>query len=259
MSGVGKKARIATVALLLFISNAFPSHAAAATDQVCDGASDFALGREDYTTAIRLHRRLLQSQPNNALAHYHLGFAYGMVGHRSEEINEYLKSAHLGLRKWDLFLNLGLAYFDQHDLARAAKALEIAVSLGPEHPEAHFNLALVYESENRLGEALREITAAQRLAPQDPDVANTNAIIEVEMGDLIRARDIWRSLIQVAPDYQPARTNLSILNQSIARNSQFEWRAELSYSHAEVGAGDSTRNRDFGNLQTTAAINGDLR
>ena len=35
---------------------------------------------EDYSSAVTLHRKFLSSHPNDALAHYHLGFAYGMVG-----------------------------------------------------------------------------------------------------------------------------------------------------------------------------------
>src|SRR5271156_3680029 len=65
--------------------------------QICDLDADFALGREDYPAAIILHRKLLQTQPDNALAHYHLGFAYGMTGRTSEELTEYLTAARLGL------------------------------------------------------------------------------------------------------------------------------------------------------------------
>jgi Flp pilus assembly protein TadD len=187
-----------------------------------------ALGHEDYATAIALHRTLLQARPDNALMHYHLGFAYGMIGRGSEELNEYLTSARLGLRTWDLFLNLGLAYLGQHQLAHAADALQTAVSLGPEHPETRFNLAIVYENEHRMGDALREIMAARRLVPDDPDVANMNAIICAESGDLDRARDIWRYVVRLAPDYQPAAVNLSILDRPSARNSQLDAHAELT-------------------------------
>ena len=172
------------------------------------------LGLGDYPTAIVLHRRLLQSARDNALAHYHLGFAYGMVGRAAEEIDEYRTAMSLGLNKWDLFLNLGLAYFDRHEFEKATTALETAVSLGPEHAEAHFNLAVVYESENRLDEALKEIVASLVLAPEDLDAANTDAIICAKMGNLVFARNIWMQLIQAAPDYAPARSNLAIVNRS---------------------------------------------
>ncbi len=220
MLRVGAKIGLLAVALLVLLSGAGITAAVAENDQICNVAADFALGREDYITAITLHHRLLQSQPDNALAHYHLGFAYGMSGRSSEELSEYQTSARLGLRSWDLFLNLGLVYLDQHELTQAAEALQTAAVLGPGHTETHFNLALVYQSENRLGDALREIAVARRLAPEDPDAANTNAILCVEAGDLITAHDIWSSLVLLAPDYAPAHDNLSILNRSHAFKEQ---------------------------------------
>jgi tetratricopeptide (TPR) repeat protein len=173
------------------------SAAVTAYERGCDFAADVALGLEDYPTAIVLHRRLLQSEGNNAIAHYHLGFAYGMVGRTAEEISEYRAAIGLGLKTWDLFLNLGLAHFDRHELENATAALETAVALGPQHAETHFNLAVVYERENRLHEALREIVVSLVLAPEDLDAANADAIICAKMGK-----------------YAPARTNLAILNRS---------------------------------------------
>jgi Tfp pilus assembly protein PilF len=69
----------------------------------------------------------------------------GMRGHAAEEIQEHLEAERLGLERWDLFLNLGLAYLGQNELPRATSALETAVSLGPDHPEGHFNLAIASE------------------------------------------------------------------------------------------------------------------
>jgi tetratricopeptide (TPR) repeat protein len=210
------------VAASLIITTASISRAATLTipttltanGQACDVAADIALEVGDYPRAMELHSRLLRSGRNNALAHFHLGFAYGMVGRTSEEIEEYRTALSLGLKTWDLFLDLGFAYYDQHELANATAAFETAESLGPEHAETHFNLAVVYERENRLNEALKEIIASLVLAPEDLDAANTDAIICAKMGNLIFARNIWTQLIQAAPDYAPARTNLAILNRS---------------------------------------------
>jgi Flp pilus assembly protein TadD len=219
ISRMGSKIGIPIVALLI-LSSATVSRAAAMTmnEKMCDVAADVALKAGDYPRAIELHSKLLRSGRNNALAHYHLGFAYGMVGRTSEEIEEYRTAMSLGLKTWDLFLNLGLAYYDQHELANATAAFETAVSLGPEHAETHFNLAVVYERENRLDEALKEIVASLVLAPEDLDAANTDAIICAKMGNLVFARNIWTQLIEAAPDYAPARTNLAMLNRSRAED-----------------------------------------
>jgi Flp pilus assembly protein TadD len=208
---------ILAAALLVFSSAVASGPPARKADRlVCDVAADKALAAQDYPTAIDLHRKILRLGRNNALTHYHLGFAYGMTGNVSEEISEYRTAVDLGLNVWDLFLNLGLAYYDQHDLPAATAALGTAVLFGPKHAETHFNLAVVYERENRLREALQEIIKALVLEPKDMDIANTHAIICARMGNLLDARDIWTQLVRTAPDYAPARSNLAILNRSCA-------------------------------------------
>ena len=73
---------------------------------------------EDYTEAIRRHRIVIDDNPGNALAHYHLGFAYGVVGKHRQELAEYQKAINLGLDDWQLFLNLGLLYLEDRPDAR---------------------------------------------------------------------------------------------------------------------------------------------
>jgi tetratricopeptide (TPR) repeat protein len=204
----------AAIALALLLPCVVSSWAAASKQDICDVDADFALGLQDYPAAIALHRKVLRAQTDNALAHYHLGFAYGMTGSETDEINEYLAAVRLGLDKWDLFLNLGLAYLGQNDGPKAIRTLQTAVLLGPKHPEAHFNLAIAYEKGNRLPEALQEIVISLRLAPKNPDERNTKAIICAELGNLVCARDEWAHLAQAAPNYAPARVNLAILSGS---------------------------------------------
>jgi tetratricopeptide (TPR) repeat protein len=211
---LGKRVTMVVTILLILLLVRASTMVAAADEQICDVSADLALGVEDYPRTIVLHRKLLQSHKNDALAHYHLGFAYGMVGQKALELTEYLEAGALGLHKWDLFLNLGLAYLEQQQLPKAAAAFETAESLGPDHAETHLNLAIVYERERRLPEALQEVGKARRLAPNDPDAANTNALICFETGDLTCARSIWTQLVQAQPDYVPAQANLLILSNS---------------------------------------------
>jgi Flp pilus assembly protein TadD len=212
--GAGSRLALAAIALALFLPCVASSWAAASKEDICNADADFALGMADYSGAIALHRNVIRTQADNALAHYHLGFAYGMTGRRTDEINEYLAAARLGLDKWDLFLNLGLAYLGQKDRPNAIKALQIAVLLGPQHSEAHYNLAIAYDEGHRLREALQEVIVSLHLAPEDPDEENTKGVICAELGNLVCARDTWQHLVEVMPGYAPARVNLAILNGS---------------------------------------------
>ncbi len=162
--------------------------------QVCDVAADYALGTEDYPAAIRLHRELVRKNPSDALAHYHLGFAEGMVGNRTEEIREYSQAESLGLRLWDLFLNLGLAQLEENELAAATASLQRAVLLGARHSEAHFTLALVEEKRGMLSDAERQTLTALQLTPRQQDALNLLGVIYAEEGKSARASETWREL-----------------------------------------------------------------
>jgi|HubBroStandDraft_1064217.scaffolds.fasta_scaffold341917_1 hypothetical protein len=55
-------------------------------EQICDVRADYALGVEDYSEAVRLHAEVLGEHPDSALAHYHLGYAEGMIGNGRAEL-----------------------------------------------------------------------------------------------------------------------------------------------------------------------------
>ncbi len=205
--------RIAFAAAILLLSPdvACIARAGGGEQQVCDVAADYALGVEDYSEAIRLHAEVVRERPDNALAHYHLGFAEGMIGDKTAEIREYQRAEELGLRNWDLFLNMGLAQLENGDLDAATDSLRRAVLLGENHSESHFNLAVVYERRGLLADAEREMLASLRLNPDQPDARNSLGVIYAEEGKNRGALLVWRELARERPDYEPARRNLELL------------------------------------------------
>jgi hypothetical protein len=72
--------------------------AGGAEQQVCDASADYSLGIEDYSETIRRNLDVVRKHPDNALAHYHLGFALGMADDRMSELREYQQAEALGLR-----------------------------------------------------------------------------------------------------------------------------------------------------------------
>jgi len=206
-----KRIAFAAAVLLLSLGIARIACAGGGDQQVCDVGADYALGVEDYPKAIRLHADVVRKHPDNALAHYHLGFTQGMIGKRTAERSEYQRAAVLGLRNWDLFQNLGLAQLENGDLDEATDSLRRAVLLGEGHSESHFNLALVYERRGMLADAERETLDSLRLKPGQPDARNSLGAIYAEEGKTARASMVWRELVREVPDYQPARTNLALL------------------------------------------------
>jgi len=204
-------------ALALVFQAPLTAHASAKStsydEQICDPLADYFLGMEDYGEAIRRHRVVITDNPSNALAHYHLGFAYGVVGQHRLELAEYQKAISLGLDDWQLFLNLGLLYLETGQTRDATQVLRLAALLGPDRPETHFNLALAYERRGALAQAEQEALLSLRIDPQQPDTRNTLGAIYAEEGNYVRASKEWNELVGENPDYAPARTNLTILHQ----------------------------------------------
>ena len=197
--------------------------AAVPSEEICDAAGDYALGVENYPEAVRLHEEIVRQHPDNALAHYHLGFAYGMLNESDNELREYSIAERLGLHLWDLYLNLGLALMEDGNLDEAALTLRHSVALGPSHPESHFNLGLAYERKGRLRDAREEMVDAIALEPS-PDARNELALIDVELGDRGQALNILNGLVRDQPQYETARKNLLILKTEIARDGEMHRR-----------------------------------
>lgn len=182
--------------------------------QVCDPLADYYLGMEDYPAAIRRHLVVIRQHPDNALAHYHLGFAYGVSGEHRRELIEYRRAVDLGLDDWQLFLNLGLAYLEGGQLEDATAVLRLAALLGPYQPETHFNLGLTYERRGMLNDAEQELLFSLRLDPREVDARNTLGLIYAEERRYALAREEWSDLLSADPAYTPARENLAILERA---------------------------------------------
>jgi tetratricopeptide (TPR) repeat protein len=185
-----------------------------ADSQVCDPVADYFLGMEDYPAAIRRHLVVIREHPENALAHYHLGFAYGITGQHRRELNEYRRAIDLGLDDWQLFLNMGLVYLEDGQQENATEVLRLATLLGPYQPETHFNLGLTYERRGMLNDAEQEMLFSLRLNPREADARNALGLIYAEEGRYKLAREEWSDLLSADPAYTPARDNLTILERA---------------------------------------------
>jgi Flp pilus assembly protein TadD len=205
---------LAATSSLLALAVPNLSNAGELNQEVCDVTADYSLGAEHYSEAIRRHAEILRKHPNNALAHYHLGFALGMTGDQAGEIREYRQAEARGLKTWDLFLNLGLAQLESGDTEAANESLRKAVLLGPDHSESHFNLAFVDVRRGMLPDAEGEILASLHLNPGQADARDLLGVIYAEEGQSARAAAVWEQLLRDEPDYAPAQTNLARLRGS---------------------------------------------
>jgi lipoprotein NlpI len=61
--------------------------------------------------------------------------------------------------------------------------------------------------------AQEQLQASLQLDPKQPDARNMMGLIYAEERDFSRARQVWDGLVRAEPDFEPARTNLAILDR----------------------------------------------
>ncbi len=79
-------------------------------------------------------------------------------------------------------VQLGVAYLNQGDLARAKDKLDRALSQNPDSADVHSARAMLFERMGESKEADAEFRTALRLAPNDPKVVNNYAVYLCQNG-----------------------------------------------------------------------------
>jgi len=161
-----------------------PEPAATTERWVCPEFADLPLRLGLYEEAIKEHRRVLLEEPGNALAHYHLGYAYGQVGAQPLEVEEYKRAVDLGLAREDLFYNLGMAYAEAGALVDAEQAFSRAVTMAPANGENRRALGMVYYDRHLFQEAIASCERATLLEPESPHAWHCLALALAGAGKL---------------------------------------------------------------------------
>ncbi len=171
----------------------------------CDRKADEALKRHDYKEGIHLHRKFLETEPGNALALYHLGYAYGHTGDHEREVLFYERAAALGFEEDNIFFNLGMAYGEMNRIEEAIKAFQKALDLDPDSADNHFGLALAYQRgvADRLAE--EEFLKAIELDPSHVDARLYLSMLYADRGDMQKAASQLRHILKIDPSNSGAR------------------------------------------------------
>lgn len=171
----------------------------------CDKEADEALARHDYQEGIRLHRKLLEKEPDNALALYHLGYAYGQTGDHVREVFYYERAAELGFEQDHVFFNLGMAYGELNRIEEAITAFQRALELHPHDAENHFGLALAYQRGVKDDLAEEEFLKAIALDPAHIEARMYLSMLYADKGQMQKAASQLRDVLEIDPDHGQAR------------------------------------------------------
>lgn len=182
--------------------------------EICDEEADRFLLNGESQKAVELHEKIVKKSPDDALAHYHLGFAYGQIDRYDLEVSEYKKAISLGLKKAELYYNLGIALGETfHDYPGAIAAFQEAVRLKPTDAEFHYNLGLAFLFNQEKEEAEKELREAIRIEPKHVQARISLGDLYADRKELKKAEEEWQEALRIDPSNMAARENLKWLER----------------------------------------------
>lgn len=133
----------------------------------CDPEADKAVESGDIEAGLHAHARFVTEHPDNPLARYHLGYAFGLAGDIAHEIAQYEAALSLGyIHDEQLFFNLGMAYAETGQDSKAVDAFEKALALDPDSIDTLSELEVMYQ---KMGEIRNERRILERHLELEPD------------------------------------------------------------------------------------------
>jgi len=111
----------------------------------------------------------LKYDPKNSAAYFGLGEAYAALDQIGEAIANYEKALDGDKALTEIYVPLGILYYQNGDIAKADELLTKAVAASPESAETQFFVGLVRTAQNRDEEALAAFNKAKTLDPTNAE------------------------------------------------------------------------------------------
>ncbi len=185
--------------------------------RACDPHADSAVTSEDWRQALVRHQEVLDKNPHNCLAIYHLGYIWGKLGDRTKEAAKYEKAVQCGyIDDEKLFFNLGMAYGDLNRMDRALVSFERAVDLNPKNADNHFGMGMIAQAAGKMVVAERALLQSISLDPRHWDAHTLLARIFLNQGRLDAARNHLELVLGSAPENQEAIDLWQLLQDRLA-------------------------------------------
>jgi tetratricopeptide (TPR) repeat protein len=167
-----------------------PEAVARARAFVAQGPDDpnrhFTLGlaqsEQDVAEAIGSFRRALELDSRHTLARYNLALVLKRADRLPEAIATLQRAIEIEPRA-EAHYTLGVIYWQQGDLDRAANALSAAVAAGPQYADAHYTLGAVRAARGDAAGAVESLRRALVLRPDLTGAHDTLARVLQRSGD----------------------------------------------------------------------------
>ncbi len=143
----------------------------------------------------------IKYNPKNAAAYFGLGEVYTDLELRDDAIASYEKALTGDSKLTEIFLPLGILYFQKGEIAKADEVLSKALADSIETAETQVLLGVIRSSQNRTDDALKAFNRAQTLDPNNPDAYYYKGDVLLRLGKQNEALTEFQKAIALRPNY----------------------------------------------------------
>ena len=178
--------------------------------------------------ALNANQKSVQSDPQDAEAHYNLGNTLMGLSRLDEAEVSYRKAIELKADFALAYYNLAITLNGLRKLEEAEVSYKKAITLRLDYAEVHSNLAITLKELEKFDEAEATLRQAIELKPDYAEAHSNLGVTLKESGKLEEAEASHRKAIELKPDYAELHRNLGVTLYDLGKLDE----AEKSYTQA---------------------------
>lgn len=155
---------------------------------------------DDVVMQAAQHR--VKENPNDAVSHLELGYAYLLRQETKKALEEYHKAYKLDPKNRQVRYNLALGYTANKQYGEAIKLLEPLAKEGIFDFDAHYSLGEAYYLNKQYTEAVKAFSEAGTIKPGDANTFYYMALSYEKMGDKEKALSSADRALRLVPNYK---------------------------------------------------------
>ena len=166
------------------------------------------MNRGDGARAQALFEQVLREKPGIAQVQINLGVLAAGRGDYAAAVEQYQKGLAADPQSFEGWNNLAAALLEQHRAEEAGAALERALQIRPQDPDALFNLGIARGLTGDLAGAADAYASVVALVPDDAEAQFRLGLIAVRLGQRERGVPALKRALELAPDHAGAAAAL---------------------------------------------------
>lgn len=159
-------------------------------------------------TAKFFFEEAIENNPNNSAAYYGLGEVLADLDKDNEAIANYEKALSLNKDLTEIYVPLGILYYQKGDIAKADDLLSRALSHSSDSGETQYFLGLVRFAQNSNDQALAAFKKAQEIDPSYAEAYYYAGETLTRLGKPADAIEQYKKAIDAKPNYFEAMLGL---------------------------------------------------